>query len=99
MGYEFPTVKGHIAQEVLFSGRVQGVGFRQSVYQLAREQRVQGYVQNLDNGKVRLVAIGERMQVNNLLKSVKSLWSKNISNVQLNDFQFGDASTGFSIRY
>ena len=99
MGPGFSIVKNEIAQEVIYSGRVQGVGFRQSVCALASKQLVQGYVQNLDNGKVRLVAHGKSTQVNNLLESVDSIWAENISKIQVNDFRPGDGVTGFSIRY
>ena len=99
MGCEFPAVEDHIAQEVLYSGRVQGVGFRQSVYSLACKQCVRGYVQNLDNGKVRLVASGETTQVKNFLRSVESLWADNISKIQVSDFQSLDIPAGFSVRY
>ena len=45
-----------------FSGRVQGVGFRYTVYQVAKEFEVSGYVQNLSDGRVRLEAEGERVE-------------------------------------
>ena len=94
-----PTVEDRIAQDVLYSGRVQGVGFRQSVCNVAREQGIQGYVQNLDNGKVRLVAGGKSKQVNYLLDSVKSIWADNISAIDRKDMQFDDQFSGFSVRY
>ena len=92
-------MEDRIAQDVLYSGRVQGVGFRQSVCNVAREQGIQGYVQNLDNGKVRLVAGGKSKQVNDLLDSVKSIWADNISAIDRKDMQFDDQFSGFSVRY
>ena len=43
---------------VHFTGRVQGVGFRYSTVRIARELAVTGFVQNLSDGRVRLVAEG-----------------------------------------
>ncbi|KXU36515.1 acylphosphatase [Cephaloticoccus primus] len=59
-------------ERVYFSGRVQGVGFRYAVLQVAKEFEVAGYVQNLADGRVLLdvegaeiaalvEAVGERM--------------------------------------
>ena len=44
---------------VYFSGHVQGVGFRYSVKQLSLEFDVTGWVKNLPDGRVELVAEGE----------------------------------------
>ena len=92
-------MENRIAQEVLYSGHVQGVGFRQSVYTLACKQGVHGYVQNLDNGKVRLVAGGESKQVSYLLDNVKTIWANNISSIDRKDIPFDDHFSGFSVRY
>lgn len=92
-------MKNLVKQEILYSGRVQGVGFRHSVYTLARKQDVNGYVQNLDNGKVRLIVGGEHDSVNDLLKNVKSVWMNNISNIQIMNLHAADNSVGFSVRY
>ena len=48
---------------VYFSGHVQGVGFRYSVKQLSLEFDVTGSVKNLPDGRVELVAEGERNEL------------------------------------
>lgn len=45
---------------IYFHGRVQGVGFRYSVKQLSLEFEVTGWVKNLPDGSVELMAEGER---------------------------------------
>ena len=42
-----------------FRGTVQGVGFRYTVRQIAAEFAVTGYVKNLPDGTVEMVAEGE----------------------------------------
>ena len=48
---------------VFYSGHVQGVGFRYSVKQLSLEFDVTGWVKNLPDGRVELVAEGERNEL------------------------------------
>ena len=45
---------------LIISGRVQGVGFRFSAYDKAKELALAGYVRNLPNGDVEIVAEGSR---------------------------------------
>ena len=44
--------------EIVFSGRVQGVGFRYTSGQVARRFEVTGWVKNLPNGTVQMVIEG-----------------------------------------
>jgi acylphosphatase len=61
--------------EVYFSGSVQGVGFRQTTRSLAANYDVTGYVRNLGDGRVELVAEGLRQDLSGLLESVESAMS------------------------
>lgn len=58
--------------EVYFSGHVQGVGFRQTTRSLAAHFAVTGYVRNLGDGRVELVAEGNRRDLSDLLSAVES---------------------------
>ena len=55
----------------IVSGKVQGVGFRFSTQQQARQIGVNGYVRNLKNGDVEIVALGNTEKVDTLLKWAK----------------------------
>jgi acylphosphatase len=50
-------------RHVFYEGRVQGVGFRFSVKQIARGYDVIGWVRNLPDGRVELQASGETAEV------------------------------------
>ena len=56
--------------EVWFSGRVQGVGFRARVMDLARGFEVTGRVSNLDEGRVHLVAEGAEREVGDFVDTI-----------------------------
>lgn len=47
----------------IFSGRVQGVGFRYQAFQVAKGFEVTGYVKNLPDGRVQLEAEGAEAEV------------------------------------
>ena len=48
-----------VRRHLVFEGRVQGVGFRFEVMQLARELGLTGWVMNRDDGSVEAVVQGE----------------------------------------
>jgi acylphosphatase len=55
---------------VHYSGRVQGVGFRMTVRQVACGYDVTGTVRNLPDGRVELIAEGTRAELEAFLKGI-----------------------------
>ncbi len=53
-----------------YSGRVQGVGFRATVRQLACGYDVTGFVRNLPDGRVEVVAEGEKTELESFLQGI-----------------------------
>lgn len=56
----------------LFSGRVQGVGFRFTVCRIAEEYPVTGFVRNLGNGDVELVAEGPEPELSDFIYDIRN---------------------------
>ena len=56
---------------VHFEGHVQGVGFRFTTVRIARRFEVAGYVRNLPDGRVQLVAEGEKDQLDGLIAAIQ----------------------------
>ena len=54
-----------------FGGHVQGVGFRYTAQTLARNHPVTGYVRNLPDGTVEMVAEGEEKDLDALLDAIR----------------------------
>jgi len=54
-----------------YSGQVQGVGFRYSVRTLVNGFEVTGMVRNLADGRVELIAEGERAELEGLLEAIR----------------------------
>jgi acylphosphatase len=63
-GKENPVDSGNQQQyRVLYSGHVQGVGFRYTACGIARRFDVTGFVRNLPDGRVELVAEGPKVEL------------------------------------
>jgi acylphosphatase len=58
-------------ERAYFTGRVQGVGFRYTALQVAREYEVAGFVCNLPDGRVHLEAEGRAEVVDAFIKAVQ----------------------------
>ncbi len=59
-----------LAKRVIFEGRVQGVGFRYSVKDLARGFELCGWVKNLADGSVEMQVMGEPNEVESFIKEI-----------------------------
>ena len=57
--------------EVLYEGRVQGVGFRYTAQNLATGFEVSGTVRNLIDGRVELILEGEKNEVTAFQKAIR----------------------------
>ena len=70
-----------IRETLLYSGQVQGVGFRHTTATLARNYAVAGYVQNLSDGRVRLVAEGAADEVQAFVDDLQETMTSYIQGV------------------
>ncbi len=86
-------------QEVLFRGRVQGVGFRWTVQRIANHFEITGYVKNLPDGRVQLVAEGEEGELVRFVRSIESEMKRHIAETSVMKTGAIDEFTGFTIRY
>lgn len=86
-----------IRRTLLFSGRVQGVGFRYTTEAVAARFEVTGYVRNLPDGRVELVAEGASGELDRLQGAVEQAMSSNIREVVVADSPASGQFTGFRI--
>lgn len=88
-----------IAKRVIFEGRVQGVGFRYTVKDLARGFDVCGWVKNLPDGSVELQVMGDADEVADFLREIteESPLSANIRNHRIETIPPLQNCTGFRI--
>ncbi|MBI3020393.1 MAG: acylphosphatase [Candidatus Omnitrophica bacterium] len=85
---------------VFYSGRVHGVGFRMTAEETARELGVVGWVKNLRDGRVELVAEADEALLERFLEAIRSGPMKNfINHVEVSRGQASDTFDEFEIRY
>ena len=56
---------------ILYDGNVQGVGFRASVLSVARGYDVSGWVKNLPDGRVEVMAAGDALEVDDFIQGIR----------------------------
>jgi acylphosphatase len=87
-------------RRVIYRGRVQGVGFRAITSRVASGFQVKGYVKNLDDGSVEVVASGDLEEVDRFLDAVDRQLGGKIHDRSVSDvFPDSGELSGFSIRY
>ena len=79
---------------ILYSGRVQGVGFRYAVRTLATGFEVTGTVRNLADGRVELTAEGLTSELEAFREAIHDAGLA--ANIRHEDAQWGEAQGGFS---
>lgn len=87
-----------IAKHVYYSGQVQGVGFRYTARGVAQRFAVAGYVRNLPDGRVELLAEGEPEQVEGFLAALAERMEGYIDRVAVQDAA-PQGLRGFEIRH
>ena len=86
--------------QVFYEGRVQGVGFRYSARRVAAGFDVAGYVRNLPDGRVELVASGDEEEVDGFLLALReSELAGLIAGEVLADIVKPAGLRGFEIRF
>lgn len=85
---------------VLISGKVQRVGFRDFTQTNAKQLGINGYAKNLQNGKVEVVAEGDKLQLNALVKKLRQgPRSSKVNDVKIEERAYTGEYKSFGIRF
>jgi len=82
---------------IIYSGTVQGVGFRYTVLRYANLLGLNGWVKNLSDGRVEAVVVGPRETVEELLKRIDDRFKGYVGDKDVTFESSADTSQGFSI--
>ena len=85
-------------KHLVITGKVQGVGFRYWIKNLAINNNINGWVKNKMSGDVEALIVGEEKDVRKLIKLCDiGPSSATIQNIQVNDYNQDYSEEGFNI--
>ena len=87
--------------KIIFSGRVQGVGFRYRTLAISRNHDITGYVKNLSNESVEVVACGQGEDSKNFIEEIRKAMGRYITDVRITNVSPGPSGefSAFNITY
>ncbi|MCP4608849.1 MAG: acylphosphatase [Planctomycetes bacterium] len=88
-----------IARHITFSGRVQGVGFRFTARRAAERRQLTGYVRNIANGSVEMLAQGRDEEVDDCIQDIKEYFSGYIRETSVREITFDPKYSDFQITF
>jgi acetyl esterase/lipase/acylphosphatase len=88
-----------VAKHIIFSGRVQGVGFRNRALTISGSYPITGFVQNLADGTVEMLAQGKTQDIENYVRDIKGAFANNIKEIKIDETNFDPKYKDFQITY
>lgn len=88
-----------IEAHILYKGRVQGIGFRFTVERVALNFSVVGWVKNLADGNVEVVAQTDEETMKNFLNTVRGYFMRYIEDEQISTKEPTENFNDFQIRF
>ena len=88
-----------VARHVIFIGRVQGVGFRFTAHRMANRHRLTGYVRNLPNGSVEMLAQGTADDIDDCVQDLKDYYPGYIREMNIDEIPPNPRHTDFKITF
>ena len=88
------------AFEIIISGRVQGVGYRYFVLRKAEFLNIKGYVKNLYDGRVKVLAIGDDTAIEEFINELQNgPFMSHVSNIDITNIQLTKKYENFSVKF
>ena len=87
------------ARKIVFSGRVQGVGFRFTALNIASRYQLTGYVRNIPNGDVEMLAQGSAEMIDECVRDIQDSFVGSINHVDIEEATPDPKLTDFRITF
>ena len=88
-----------VARHIIFVGRVQGVGFRFTAHRTANRHQLAGFVRNLSNGSVEMLAQGTSDDIEDCIQDLKEYYPGYIREMNVEEIPPDPQHTDFRITF
>ena len=85
----------NITKHIIFKGRVQGVGFRFTAHNIAKRNMLTGFVRNLPDGSVEMLAQGQLQDIEDCIRDLEETFGN--MQIQTNDMPANPKYNDFKI--
>jgi acylphosphatase len=88
-----------IAKHIVFSGRVQGVGFRFTALNIANSYNLAGYVRNLPGGGVEMLIQGQPDMIDNCVHDLQDSFAGFVKDAEIKNVPVDPNLNDFKITF
>jgi acylphosphatase len=88
-----------IAKHIIFIGQVQGVGFRFTAHRIAGRYQLTGFVRNLTDGTVEMLAQGQSDDIDSCVKDIKDSFAGYLRETRIEDVPVDTRYRNFRITF
>jgi acylphosphatase len=87
------------AKHIVFTGRVQGVGFRFTAFHSANRHKLTGFVRNCADGTVEMLAQGPDENIDNCIREIKNSFPGYIRDTKTEEVHIDTQYMDFKITF
>jgi acylphosphatase len=87
------------AKHIIFTGRVQGVGFRYTAYNIASRYKLAGFVRNSPDGTVEMFAQGPDDDITACIRDIEESFHGYVRKTDIEEDTFNPQYTDFNITF
>ena len=87
------------AKHVIFIGRVQGVGFRYTAHRTAQRNQLTGFVRNLPDGTVEMLAQGPIRDIDDCIKDINDYFGGYVRETRIQEIPTDPKYKDFRITF
>ena len=88
-----------VAKQIVFIGRVQGVGFRFTAHRMAQRHQLTGFVRNLPDGTVEMLAQGAVWDIDDCIQDIKEYFGDYIRETRVQEIPTNPKYRDFRITF
>lgn len=93
------TKMNDTARHIIFSGYVQGVGFRFTTHRIANRYGLTGFVRNLPDGSVEMLAQGKAEDIDNCIRDIEKSFTSYIREKKIEEIPPNPRYPDFKITF